>query len=755
MFSSFFVTRSGFRSLSIALLLASLFVFSNVGYLVAGTLAARQPLQNVPLLAVDGYQHRLLVKFNDDLQMRAAPDGGLQSQTKSGIAALQQLTALRQIRFSQLIRLPSDKIEFLQNRGAERSGVVQPDLRSMMAIASDGMSKDDLLALGKELQQRPEVEWVYIEHLGVPPPGDIPPTTPSYVNLQTYRGPNPGMNVDYLQARGGLGQGIRLSDCEYGWIASHEDLNDVNLHPEPGQTPDPTVHANEWDEHGTAAIGIAAAPANGYGVNGIATSATIHTYPEFTVEEGYRRTTCIANAIANSSPGDIVLLEMQATGPGGGYGPAELDPSVWTTVKNGTDAGVIVVAAAGNGAQNLDSAPYDEYRSRGDSKAIIIGAGTANLQHLPLTFGTYGARVNVQAFGTAAFSLGYGDYAQIGGDPNQRYAWFSGTSSASALVAPSCAALQSRAVQVLGRRLTPLEMRQILMDTGIPQGVGRHIGPALDLKKASERLCSYLANPADTDLDGIADLCDNCPTAANANQRDTDYDGLGDACDPDIDNDGILNGVDNCKYFASLSQANSDTDSLGDACDNCQLVNNNDQWDEDSNGVGDWCDGNVHIHPGPVLPEAFLGRCFKLEFQPVGGVAPWTWSYVSGDLPYGLNFTGGTVGTITGKPTDKWNYFFTIAVRDGSNPAKVDTAAVSMAVVDPTSVTYVCGDANSDCVADISDVVYLIAYIFAGGLPPSPLISGDANCDSMVDISDVVYLIAYIFSGGLAPCQGC
>ena len=68
---------------------------------------------------------------------------------------------------------------------------------------------------------------------------------------------------------------------------------------------------------------------------------------------------------------------------------------------------------------------------------------------------------------------------------------------------------------------------------------------------------------------------------------------------------------------------------------------------------------------------------------------------------------------------------------------------------------YVCGDANSDVIVDISDVVYLIAYIFSGGLAPSPLVAGDANCDSIVDISDVVYLIAYIFSGGLAPCKVC
>jgi hypothetical protein len=65
---------------------------------------------------------------------------------------------------------------------------------------------------------------------------------------------------------------------------------------------------------------------------------------------------------------------------------------------------------------------------------------------------------------------------------------------------------------------------------------------------------------------------------------------------------------------------------------------------------------------------------------------------------------------------------------------------------------YVYGDANADGGVDISDAVYLIAYIFSGGPAPEPLLAGDANCDGAVDISDAVFLIAYIFSGGPAPC---
>lgn len=66
------------------------------------------------------------------------------------------------------------------------------------------------------------------------------------------------------------------------------------------------------------------------------------------------------------------------------------------------------------------------------------------------------------------------------------------------------------------------------------------------------------------------------------------------------------------------------------------------------------------------------------------------------------------------------------------------------------------GDADGTGIINITDVVYLIAYIFSGGSAPCPypVESGDTNCDKMVNISDAVYLIAYIFAGGPAPCAG-
>ncbi len=73
----------------------------------------------------------------------------------------------------------------------------------------------------------------------------------------------------------------------------------------------------------------------------------------------------------------------------------------------------------------------------------------------------------------------------------------------------------------------------------------------------------------------------------------------------------------------------------------------------------------------------------------------------------------------------------------------------------PSSFTVPNGDCDCSGLITISDVVFLINYIFAGGLSPYDLNAADPNADCGNTISDVVYLINYIFAGGPPPLAGC
>jgi hypothetical protein len=61
------------------------------------------------------------------------------------------------------------------------------------------------------------------------------------------------------------------------------------------------------------------------------------------------------------------------------------------------------------------------------------------------------------------------------------------------------------------------------------------------------------------------------------------------------------------------------------------------------------------------------------------------------------------------------------------------------------------GDANCDGLRNISDIVYLICYLFKGGTPPPLLKAGDFNCDGKTTVTDVLYLLNYLFKGGPPP----
>jgi gliding motility-associated-like protein len=86
-----------------------------------------------------------------------------------------------------------------------------------------------------------------------------------------------------------------------------------------------------------------------------------------------------------------------------------------------------------------------------------------------------------------------------------------------------------------------------------------------------------LRDLTDYDGDGILNEDDNCVLVYNPDQADNDGDGEGDECDPDDDNDGVLDVNDNCQFVANADQLDNDGDGEGDACDP----------DDDNDGVLD------------------------------------------------------------------------------------------------------------------------------------------------------------------------
>jgi hypothetical protein len=60
-------------------------------------------------------------------------------------------------------------------------------------------------------------------------------------------------------------------------------------------------------------------------------------------------------------------------------------------------------------------------------------------------------------------------------------------------------------------------------------------------------------------------------------------------------------------------------------------------------------------------------------------------------------------------------------------------------------INYTRGDVNRDGVITVSDVVFLINYLYNKGPAPNPLWLGDFNYDMFVNSEDVVALINYLF----------
>ena len=112
----------------------------------------------------------------------------------------------------------------------------------------------------------------------------------------------------------------------------------------------------------------------------------------------------------------------------------------------------------------------------------MVGAGAppraGYVDRARLDFSNYGSRVDVQGWGRKVATLDYGDLQSCQHPDDRRYTdrhytnEFSGTSSASPIVAGAAVLVESWARQTRNAPLAPQAVRDLLRQTGTPQTEG-------------------------------------------------------------------------------------------------------------------------------------------------------------------------------------------------------------------------------------------------------------------------------------------
>lgn len=297
---------------------------------------------------------------------------------------------------------------------------------------------------------------------------------------------------------------VRLIDVEAAWQLDHNALLHLQVPPPLSGWMD---QAPRRISHGTAVLGIVGGKVPDQEEEaspmGICPEARVFVASHFRGDPNHTHVTnVLLEALEVLRCGDVVLLEVTALEDKKGLlaqRPVERDIAVRHAIRLLAGVGIVVIEAAGNADDDLDSlstdndsADLNDPRPGADSGAILVGGCHA----APGPDGAhrwggsnYGARVDCYAWAEDVPTSGCDPQKQSTRcDPRIHYQYFGGTSAASAIIAGAAVLAQSLYRSTSGRPLTPRELRDLFSDpdNGTPAPANDQIGVMPDLEKVTQ-----------------------------------------------------------------------------------------------------------------------------------------------------------------------------------------------------------------------------------------------------------------------------
>ncbi|MGE1027701.1 S8 family peptidase, partial [Bacillus sp. GMs2/2] len=411
---------------------------------------------------------QIIVKFKADLDL-PYEDGiekRIQSQTNDKVIK-DLLTEYPDVTFTRLFTSVSP--EQIQNLEVKAPNHVSTSLLNYYILQNQNSGYEEIV---DKLKASSLIEDAYMKKQEKIMPPEVqsssvalnPNNNPRFKKQGYLEAAPYGINAPFAWGiQGGNGNGITFVDMEYGWLLNHEDLLHQNIELMSGR------NINQHVGHGTSVLGIVSSEDNEVGNIGIAPKAKAKVISQIRDNGQYNTADAILSAVNQLEAGDVLLLEAQASfdGYGDKYLPVEVQPDIFDAIRAGTDKGIVIIEAGANGWNDLDQ--FKDRKGKQvlnrnskdfkDSGAIMVGAGSSSFPHERMWFSNYGSRIDVYGWGENVDTT---TAEQSRSAVNLYTSSFSGTSSASPIIAGAATLVQSIAKENLGQPYRPSELRAIL-----------------------------------------------------------------------------------------------------------------------------------------------------------------------------------------------------------------------------------------------------------------------------------------------------